>query len=68
LLEIFSDAPTDTMFELDELLQKVGLRSADDSPSTVFSLLVNLFKRLMNPKATEVVITPRPDGLPFIAG
>lgn len=68
LLEIFADAWTDSMYELDELLQKVELRSSDDSPSTVFSQLVNLFRRLMNPKATEFVITPRPDGLPIVAG
>src|SRR5215204_2740627 len=68
LLEVFSDAWTETLFELDVLLQKVSLRSVDDSPTTVFSQIVNLFRRLMNPKATEFVITPRPDGLPIIAG
>jgi hypothetical protein len=68
LLELFADAWPDSLYELDELLKSVDLRSADDSPSTVFSQIVNLFRRLMNPKGTEVVITPRPDGLPIVAG
>jgi hypothetical protein len=67
LLEVFSDAWTETLYELDDLLRRVGLRSPDDSPATVFSQIVNLFRRLMNPKATEVVVTPRPDGLPIVA-
>jgi hypothetical protein len=68
ILELFDGSWSDTMSELDELLERVGLRSSDDSPNTVFSQIVNLWRRLMNPRATEVVVTPRPDGLPVVAG
>ena len=37
VLELFEDAPTDKMRELDTLLRKTGLRSEDASASTVFS-------------------------------
>jgi hypothetical protein len=33
------------MTELDELLKKTGLSSADDSANTIFSQIVNLFRR-----------------------
>ncbi|MGH2714210.1 MAG: P-loop ATPase, Sll1717 family [Thermoleophilaceae bacterium] len=55
------------MEELDALLKKTGLRSADDSASTVFSQLVNLVKRLMNPKSAEMAATITAEGLPVIA-
>jgi hypothetical protein len=58
---------THKMKALDELLTKTGLRSEDDSASTVFSQVVNLVKRLMNPKAAEVTTTISPEGLTIIA-
>lgn len=66
VLQLYEDAFTDSMFELDELLKKLQLRSVDDSASTIFSQIVNLFRRLMNPKAMEAVVTITPDGLPMI--
>jgi hypothetical protein len=55
------------MDELDDLLTKTGLRSPDDSASTVFSAVVNLFRRLTNPKSAGVAATITPDGLPVIS-
>jgi hypothetical protein len=55
------------MNDLDALLRSTGLRSADDSASTVFSQLVNLVKRLTNPKSAHVTATITPEGLPVIA-
>lgn len=66
ILTVFEDAWTDSMYDLDELLRDTGLRSADDSPSTVFSAIVNLFRRLMNPSAAEARIEVTKEGLPVI--
>ena len=55
------------MTELDELLKKTGLSSADDSANTIFSQIVNLFRRVTNPKSAEFAATITPDGLPVIA-
>ncbi len=54
------------MSELDALLIRVGLRSQDDSPTTVFSQLVNLWRRLTNPRAVEATITITPNGIPVV--
>jgi hypothetical protein len=55
------------MEELDTLLTKTGLRSFDDSASTVFSQIVNLVKRITNPKSAQITATISPDGLPIVA-
>lgn len=67
VLQIYEDALTDSMFELDDLLKRTGLRSVDDSANTIFSQIVNLFRRLMNPRSVDVAITIDPNGLPIIA-
>jgi len=54
------------MKELDEILRVTGLRTSDDTPSTVFSQLMNLVRRLSKPTATEVSITFTPEGIPII--
>lgn len=58
---------TDSMFELDKMLREIGLRSADDSPSTIFPLLMNLFRRLANPRSAELTMSVSPQGLPIVA-
>lgn len=67
VLQINEGGFSHKMDELDALLSRTGLRSADDSAGTVFSQLVNLVKRLTNPKSAEVAATITPDGLPIIA-
>jgi hypothetical protein len=66
VLQLNEDVFTDSMRELDELLKKVGLRSVDDSAGTIFSAIVNLFRRLTNPKAAEVAVSVSPQGLPLV--
>lgn len=66
LLELYEEAWTDTMYRLDEVLRATGLRSSDDSPSTIFSAVVNLFRRLTNPKSVDMAITISPEGLPLV--
>jgi hypothetical protein len=55
------------MSELDELLSSTGLRSQDDSASTVFSQLINLVRRLARPEAAEVAVTWTPEGIPIVS-
>ena len=57
---------TDTMTALDSMLTRVGLRSRDDSPSTIFSQIVNLFRRLAHPQSIETAVTITPNGLPIV--
>jgi len=66
ILQLYEGSFTDTMFELDRLMESVGIMSPDDSPSTVFSMIVNLFRRLTNPKTLEVALTLNPQGLPVM--
>jgi hypothetical protein len=66
VLALWADAPTDSMHELDPLLRRMGLRSEDDDPTTIFSQLVNVVRRLMNPKSVEMVTTITPDGFPVV--
>ena len=67
ILQLYEGAFTHKVRELDSLLKRTGLHSADDSASTIFSQIVNLFRRLTNPKAAEVAATITADGLPVIA-
>lgn len=66
VLHLYEDAFTESMFELDELLKRIGLRSVDDSPKTIFSQLVNLFRRIMDPSAVEATVTVSPNGIPIV--
>jgi hypothetical protein len=67
ILAINEGAFSHTMDELDKILKSTGLRTADDSASTVFSQVVNLVRRLAKPTAAEVAIAWTPGGLPIIA-
>jgi hypothetical protein len=66
ILQINEGAFSHKMEELDALLTRTGLKSEDDSPSTIFSQIVNLFRRVSNPTSAEVAITIGPQGLPVI--
>ncbi len=65
LLELYDDAPTDKMRELDELLKRTGLRSADDSASTIFSKIMNVVSRIL-PSSAEVQFTLSETGIPIV--
>lgn len=67
ILSAWEDAPTESMFELAELLERVGLKSADSTPNAIFNQVVNLFRRLMNPISAEMAISVGPTGMPVIA-
>jgi hypothetical protein len=67
ILALYEDDLTESMKELDRLLVSMGLRSADDTPATVFSQLINLVRRLARPSAAEVAVTVTPEGFPVVA-
>ena len=68
VLSIYEGATTEHMVRLDALLRAVGLRTNDDHPTTVFSKLANLYRRLTDPDSIDVSITITPDGIPLVAG
>ena len=67
ILTAYEGEFTEKMKALDQILRSTGLKSADDSASTVFSQLVNLVRRLGRPSSAEVAITWTPGGIPIIA-
>jgi hypothetical protein len=67
ILQLNEGGFSHNMSELDALLRKTGLSSKDDSASSIFSQIVNLFRRITNPKTAEIAATITADGLPVIA-
>lgn len=67
ILALNEGALSHKMVELDRLLSSTGLRSADDTPATVFSQLVNLVRRLSHPTSAEIAVTLTPEGLPIVS-
>ncbi len=68
ILPIYEGAMTENMVTLDEVLRAVGLRTEDDLPTTVFSKLTNLYRRLTDPDSIDVSVTITPEGMPFVSG
>ena len=66
LLELYGSDATPAMGKLDSLLSSVGLRSTDDSAQTIFSKLVNVFTRLINPKSAQIGLTLSETGIPVV--
>lgn len=66
LLDLYEDAPTDKMRELDKMLSETALRSSDDSPATVFSKITNAINRFLNPKSAEMQMTLSETGIPIL--
>jgi hypothetical protein len=66
LLGIYENSFTPEMQELDNLLKGLDLRSADDSAATVFSKILRVFRRLINPTAAQAEISFQESGIPII--
>jgi hypothetical protein len=54
------------MMSLDDLLHRVGLRTADDTAQTTFSQVVNRIKRLFRLKSIEQTTTFSQEGMPVL--
>lgn len=66
LLDLYSESESADMREMNDLLTRSGLRSADDSPQTVFSKISNAVSRFLNPKSAEVELTMSETGIPIV--
>jgi len=66
LLDLYEGQFTDSMRALDAMLTATGLRSADDTPQTVFSKITNALSRLFTPKSAEMAMTVSESGIPII--
>ena len=60
-----SDDRTDKMQKLHDLLKRTALYASDDSPSTVFSKIMNAIARV-RPDSAEVKMTLSGTGIPII--
>jgi hypothetical protein len=67
ILALNEGAFSHKMDDLDKLLSSTGLRSLDDSATTVFSQLINLVRRLARPKAAEIAVTWTQEGIPIVS-
>jgi hypothetical protein len=68
VLQLYEGVLTETMEELERLLVETGLRSADDEAATIFSTVLNLFRRLMRFSAVEGGASVTAEGLPIVTG
>lgn len=66
LLELCDGVFTDSMYQLDDLLQKTKLRSPDDTASSIFGRISSTVTRFLNPKSASVGFTFSESGIPII--
>ena len=66
VLELYGSDLTLNLRQLDSLLNRVGLRSQDDSAETVFSKLVSVFSRLVRPKSAQMAFSFSEAGIPVV--
>jgi hypothetical protein len=67
LLGVYESDFTSNMKELDGLLRRVGLRSDDDSPETIFSKLLNTIRHWLNPKSAQIDFSWSESGTPVVS-
>lgn len=67
ILDLSEDDYDQDTSQLDDLLNRTGLRSQDDTPQTVFSQLINRIKHLLRrTSAAEVSASLDPSGIPIV--
>jgi hypothetical protein len=66
ILQFFEGNESADSRSLEQLLDATGLRAKDDEPSTIFSSLANLVRRILTPKSFEVELTLTESGLPIV--
>lgn len=66
VLQICEGSFSERMETLDQMLTKVGLRTADGNVATVFSRIWNVLKRWAKPKSAEVKFSLTKEGLPEV--
>ncbi len=66
LLGIVDEEKSPNLTQLDNLLTKTGLRSADDKAATVFSKIINTIQKVFKPKSAELEFTISETGVPIV--
>jgi hypothetical protein len=66
LLKLYDGDWTPSMVKLDALLRRIDIRELDDKPSSVFSRLVGLVRRIVTPKKAGITHTLDESGMPEI--
>jgi hypothetical protein len=66
LLQLCEGHYSENTRQLDVLLNKIGLRSQDDTAQTIFSRLTNWAQRLLNPKSAGMEVTFDAFGIPIL--
>lgn len=67
LLSVHGSTYNNEVKELSGLLEKLGLRSVKAEPSTIFSNILKVFKRLSNPKSAKIDLTVTETGMPVVS-
>jgi hypothetical protein len=67
LLDLAEGADYQDLAELDRLLQALGLRSREKSPTTIFSLIANFLRTIASPKSAELTFSLTETGWPVVA-
>jgi len=67
LLDLAEGGDYQDLDELDRLLQALGLRSKEKSPTTIFSLIANFLRTIASPKSAEVTFSLTETGWPVVA-
>lgn len=66
LIEIVGKDHSQKFGELNDLLEKTGLRSKDDKAETVFGRIIAAVQRALNPSAAEMEMTLSESGIPIV--
>jgi hypothetical protein len=66
LLQLYDDNLTPRMRKLEEILNSSGLRSVDDTASTIFSKLANMIQRVFSPKSAQLSMSFNEAGYPAV--
>jgi hypothetical protein len=66
VLELYGSDWTSDMRQMDALLYRTGLRSQDDSAETVFSKIISVLSRFLNPKSAQMDFSFSEAGIPVI--
>lgn len=67
IIAVFGADTNEYIKKLDEVLTQTGLKSMDETPSTVFSKIMNTIRKAFNPSSTEVTFTFSETGIPIVS-
>ncbi len=66
-LQLFENNPSASSKKLENLLLAIGLKNVDVQPTTIFSGLINLFRRTVNAKSLGAEFSLGESGIPIVS-